>query len=312
MICDYNDAQCRQRGYCDCRQQDNTPEAAAGCGGLMIWLLVGIVAAFIYPAMKILRSDIECEADGSPKFAGAIWLFLSPVFGFLSNVLYQVVFAVGACALAALQSRVTNSVYVAGALLIYFLSISLALLAFIFKNRMTLKNFLVRAETRTANRTLTVIGVGGMTLLTGFAGVGVVHSAARGYSLHRAEINAESERREKTIVADAAKFDSYVGKYKLITINDDTLFRVKKSGKHLRLSRDDRKASGILPRTAKEGCLLTPQLEGNSIFFAVSECVVDGKPSPLAKVYFEIRKSRTVMSFVYNVRASGDELEKIE
>ncbi len=315
MVCTYNDPQCKNQGYCNCRR-DDTAEAAVGLGGLLLMLVVGIVASFLYPAIKILRSEIEYEANGATKFAGSSWLFLSPVFGFLSNVLYQIVFAAGACAAGGLQSKIiTGTVYTLGVFGIYALSISLAVISFAFKNRQVIKSFFAEPETRTSGKTLMMIGAGVMVLLVGFAGLGIVAAATNGYFSRRAEVNAETERQEKLISSDAANHDAYVGKYKLITREDDTIFQVVKSsdGKGLRLSRLDGKNNGKNSGiTGENACLLTPQLEGNSVFYAVTECTVDGKPSPLAKVYFEIRKTRTVMGFVYNVRASGDDLEKIE
>ena len=310
MVCTYNDPQCKNQGYCNCRR-DDTAEAAVGLSGLLLMLVVGIVASFLYPAIKILRSPHEREANGEMKFAGTLWLFLSPLFGFLSNMLYQIVFAVGACGFAAERSRIAASIFAIGVLVLYILSIGLALLAFVFGNWQLIKNFFTKAETRNANKTLTMAGAGVMALLIAFAGLGIIAAATGGYSSHRADVNAESERQEKLISADTINYDSYIGKYKLITREDDVVFQVAKAddGKNLRLSRYDEKAGGI---TGKAGCLLTPQLEGNSVYYAVSECIVEEQPSPLAKVYFEIRKTRTMMGFTYNVRASGDELEKIK
>ena len=309
MVCTYNDPQCIHQGYCNCRR-DDTAEAAVGLGGLLLMLVAGIVASFLYPAIKILRSPPEWEANGEMKFAGTLWLFLSPLFGFLSNMLYQIVFAVGACSLDGERSRVAASIYAIGIFLIYLLAISLALLAFVFKNWLTMKMFFTKPETRNGNKTLTMAGAGVMALLIAFAGLGIIAAATGGYSSHRADVNAENERQEELISADTVNYDSYAGKYKLITREDSTLFQVTKNadGKNLRLKTN----AGEAETNGEAGCLLTPQLEGNSVYYGVSECVVDGKPSPLAKVYFEIRKTRTVMGFVYNVRASGDELEKIK
>lgn len=309
MICSYNDSQCVNQGYCNCRQ-DNTSEAAVGLGGLLIMLVVGIVASFLYPAIKILRSQPEQETNGETKFVGALWLFLSPLFGFLSNMLYQVVFAIGACGVSATQSRIAGSIYVVGMLLIYLMAIGLALLTFLFKNWQTIKLFFTEPETRNGNKTLTMAGAGIMALLIGLASLGIVAAATGGYFSRRAEINAETNRQEKIISADVTNYDNYIGKYKLITREDDTVFQVVRSddGDGLRLSRYDEKDGGI---TDRKGCLLMPKLEGDAVYYAVSECLVDGKPSPLTKVYFEIRKTRTMMGFVYNVRTSGDELEKI-
>lgn len=309
MICAYKDPQCNEQGLCNCRP-GNTSEAAVGLGGLVIWLLVGIVASFLYPAIKILRSPQNYEANGAPQFAGTVWLFLSPPFGFLSHTLYQILFAAGACALDATQSKITGAVYAVGMFVIYILAMGLALLAFLFRNWKTINLFFDKPETRTGNKTLTIAGAGVMTLLILFAGLGIAAAATGGYFSHRTDVLAETERQEKIISDDTANYDRYVGRYKLITRDDDTLFRIMKSddGRNLRLIRE----TGKEVTGGKSGCLLTPKLEGDAIYYAVSECVIDGKPSALAKVYFEIRKTRTVMSFTYNVRAAGDELEQIK
>ncbi len=310
MTCTYNDSQCNQQGYCNCHR-DSTPEAAAGLGGLLIMMIVGIVASFLYPAIKILRSNTDYEANGTPKFSGTLWLFLSPVFGFLSNMLYQIVFAVGACAANAERSKVAGSIYLIGMFAIYILAIGLALIAFLFRNRESVKLFFTKPEARTSNKTLTIAGAGVMVLLIAFAGVGIAAAAVNGYFSRQADIQAVSDQQNKLIAADTANFDSYVGKYKLITRDDDTLFQIAKSDdeKNLRLTMDTGKANGA---SGKTGCLLSPKTEGSSVYYAVSECLVNGKPSPLARVYFEIQKSRTVMDFVYNVRSNSDTLEKIK
>lgn len=310
MTCTYNDSQCNQQGYCNCHR-DSTPEAAAGLGGLLVMMVVGIVASFLYPAIKILRSNTDYEANGTPKFSGTLWLFLSPVFGFLSNMLYQIVFAVGACAANALQSKVANSIYIIGMFIIYILAMGLALIAFLFENWHAIKLFFTKPETRTGNKTATLAGAGVMALLIAFAGVGIAAAAANGYFARQADIQAANDQQNKLIATDTANYDSYIGKYKLITRDDETIFQVVKSddGKNLRLTMDTGKANGA---NGKSGCLLTPKTGGSSVYYAVSECIVDGKPSPLARIYFEVQKSRTVMDFTYNIRANGDTLEKIK
>ena len=107
---------CINDNYCYC--SDQLPEASAGGMGIILLILVGFIVSFLYPSVKILRADREYDDFHNPKFAGSLWLFLSPVFGFLSNMLYQIIFSASACALGALQLKVTNSIYISGMFLI--------------------------------------------------------------------------------------------------------------------------------------------------------------------------------------------------
>lgn len=151
MICTNNDSRCFQQEYCSC-YQDNTVEASSGCAELLVFLVFGVIASFSYPSIKIARSNAGFDSKGSQKFAGAAWLFASPLFGMLSAMLFQVVFAMGACAAGALQVKTTNSVYVAANFLIYFAATGMATTTFIFKNRKQIKLFAVDSNDRSANK----------------------------------------------------------------------------------------------------------------------------------------------------------------
>jgi hypothetical protein len=304
------DSQCLNQGYCNCHQ-DTTSEAAVGLGGILIMMIVGIAASFLYPAIRIMRSDYNYETNGILKFSGTLWLFLSPVFGFLSNMLYQIVFAVGACAANALQSKIANSVYIIGMFAIYLLAIGLAVIAFLFKNWEAIKLFFTKAETRSGGKMLTLFGVGLMVALVLFAGLGIAVAATTGYFSHQARIQAVNDKPSKTISTEAAKYDLYVGKYKFISRDDKTVFQVAKSddGKNLRLITDAGKTGKT---NGKSGCLLSPNTEVNSVYYAVSECIVEGKSSSLSRIYFEVQKSRTIMSFIYNAKTNSDTLKKIK
>lgn len=304
---------CRNQGYCFCRE-DKTSEAAAGCGSLGFTMVIGIFASFLYPAIRIFRSEIEYDENHSPKFAGSVWLFTSPLFGFLGNMLYQIVFAIGACAAEALHSKMTNSIYAAGMFLIYALAIGLALSAFLIKNRTVIKLFITEAATRTINKILILSGVGIMMLLTAFAGIGIVFAAADALFIFQSGTRSFSEKENKRISEELLKFDSYIGKYKVVTRNEKEVFIVSKSndGKSLILNLDIGRNEN--DKTIS-GCRLSPKFKENSIYYTVSDCVVNGKISPLAKVYFESEKGergKIKMYFSYNVRASGDTLEKIQ
>ena len=309
MYCPNNNFRCVDQGYCNCHD-DRTAEAAGGCGELLILMVVGIFAAFLYPAIRIFRSNVEYDHDYKPKFAGVVWLFTSPVFGFLANMLYQVVFALAACTAGALQSKNTNSIYITGMFLIYGLAMGLAVIAFIIKNRTAIKLFFTETENRNAGKTATLAGLFIMILSTVLAFTGVVLTATAGYFSVRSDIQNTEKSRSQLIVAEKVKFNSYVGKYKFTTRSDKQLFVVSKSGngENLRLNAKDEKAE----EANNDGCLLTPNLENNSIYYAVSGCVVGGKQSALGKVYFRVEGNKTKMDFVYNVRANGDTLEKIK
>lgn len=188
MYCRSNNFRCRDQGYCDC-SDNSTSEAAGGCGEIAILAVVGIFAAFLYPMIRIFRSNIQYDTqNGSPKFAGAVWLFTSPVFGFLAAMLYQVVFAVGACSAGALESKITNSVYIAGNFLIYTLAMGLAVIAFLIKNRTVLKLFVTEAQGRSFGKAATLAGLVIMVGLTVLVFIGVGFTIAEGYFLVQTSI----------------------------------------------------------------------------------------------------------------------------
>lgn len=309
MICTNNDSRCIQTGYCSCHR-DDVSEAATGVGGLMFGAVIGIFISFSYPTIKILRSEKTYEANGSPKFSGSSWLFVSPAFGLLSSMLYQVMFALAACSVSAIQSKTTNSIYLCGMFAIYALTVGLAVLAFTFTNRKVIALLLTVAETRTINKMVIMVCAGLIGLLAAFFAAGAIVTATNAYFELETNIQEANENEENLISKEKGKFDSYVGKYKLTTRNDNILFLVSKSsdGKGLRLNIDSENAAD----TNNLGCLLTPKIEGNSTYYTVSECVIDGKTSPLQKVYFNMRKERTEMTFNYGIRASGDTLKKID
>lgn len=309
MICVNNDLRCHNQGYCSCHH-DNTAEAASGCGEILIFLIAGVVLSFLYPSLKIMRSNAKFEDDGSQNFVGAMWLFTSPLFGLLSTMLFQIVFALGACAAEALQSKVTNSVFVAGTFAIYVLATGVASITFVIKNRIVIKNFLIESSNRTARKTATLAGLILMLILFCLAGIGFFVTMANGYFINQSNVQNSRKKHNDLISNEIKKFDSYIGKYRLITRSDKELFVVSKSsdGKILVLNMDNGKDA----ESGNRGCLLTPGIEENSIYYSVSNCTVDGKESPLAKVYFRIENNKTKMDFVYNIRASGDTLEKIK
>ena len=181
MYCPKNNFRCRDQGYCNCH--DQTAEAAGGCGGLLFLAAIGIFAAFLYPAIRIFRSTIESDANYTPKFAGAVWLFTSPVFGFLATMLYQVVFALGACTAGGLKSEATGSVYASGLFLIYALAIGLAVIAFVIKNRTAIKLFFTESASRSLGKTTILFFIPVMVILTILAITGVAFNAVYGISL---------------------------------------------------------------------------------------------------------------------------------
>ncbi len=310
MRCDNNEIRCRNQGYCDC-YQDSTSEAAAGCGGLLITMIVGIVAAFLYPAVRIQRSSFEYETKGSLKFAGTKWLFLSPLFGFLSNTLYQTVFAFGACAADALHNRATSSIYKIGMFAIYILATGLALITFLFKNRNTIKLFVTEGKTRTVKKALILAGAGVIGLLAVCGAIGIVSVAVTDYYLRRANIQVLDDKQNQILSKEIARYDLYVGKYKLTGRNDGNLFQVTKSedGKNLNLTMVVGKSGET---NSNAICLLSPTVEENSIYYAVSDCVVNGKLSLLSKVRFKSERNKMTMNFIYNGKMSNSTLEKIK
>lgn len=308
MYCPNNNFRCRDQGYCTC--QDQTAEAAGGCGGILFLAAIGVIAAFLYPAIRIFRSSIESDASDTPKFAGAVWLFTSPLFGFLATMLYQFVFALAACAAGGLESEVTAPVYAGGLFLIYALAIGLAVVAFVIKNRTAIKLFFTERESRSFGKTAILAGLLLMVLLTFCASAGVAFNAAYAYHLFGSNIENAGKKDEQLIAAERSKFDLYIGTYKFITRNENEQFVIAKSGdgKTLRLNMNGEKNN----KANAEGCLLTPNVDGNAVYYTVSNCVVNGKQSPLGQVYFEVKDDKTRLNFLYNVRASGDTLVKIK
>ena len=303
---------CLDQGYCDCHQE-KTAEATGGCLEILILMVVGVFAAFLYPAIRIFRSNIKYNHDYEPQFSGAVWLFTSPLFGFLAQMLYQFLFMLAAGAVTTTTGsppKIIISIFKVGMFVIYALAIGLAVAAFLIKNRAAIKLFVTAASSRTVRKTAILIGLLFMASLTVFAAAGIVVFGAEGYFNVQSDIQNTGGREQKTIFDEKVKFDSYVGKYKFTTRSDKELFVVSKSGngENLRLNMKDEKAEG----RNNDGCLLTPKIEENSIYYAVSECVVDGRQSPLGKIYFRVEGNKTKMYFVYNVRANGDTLEKIK
>lgn len=309
MYCSSNNFRCRDQGYCNC-QDDRTAEAAGGCGGILFLGAIGIFAAFLYPSIRIFRLNIESDAKDAPKFAGAVWLFTSPLFGFLATMLYQLVFAIGACTAGGLESEVTGSVYAGGLFLIYALAIGLAVVAFVIKNRTAVKLFFTESESRSFGKVAMLVGLLTMVLVTVCAITGIAINAIYAYHLVGSNIENAGKKDERLIIDERSKFDLYIGTYKFITRNENEQFVIAKSGdgKTLRLNMNGEKNN----KANAEGCLLTPNVDGNAVYYTVSNCVVNGKQSPLGKVYLEVKDDKTKMNFLYNVRASGDTLVKIK
>ncbi|MCD9186298.1 MAG: hypothetical protein LUM44_07680 [Pyrinomonadaceae bacterium] len=309
MICVNNDSRCIQTGYCSCHR-DDLSEAATGIGGLFFGAVIGIFISFLYPAIKILRSEKKYEPNGLPKFSGSLWLFLSPLFGLLSNMLYQVTFALAACSAGAIQLKFTNSIYVAGTFAIYALAVGLAVSAFAFKNRKVIHLLFIMAENRTGNKIFILICAGLMGLLAAFFAAGAVVAATSTYFEFKTNIQSNIKKDNELISNEINKFDFYIGKYKFITRGDKELFVISKStnGKNLILNMDNANSE----TSKNKGCILTPRLEGEAIYYSVSECSVDGKKSPLQTIYFKTDDNRIQMNFLYDIRASGDTLEKIK
>ncbi len=307
MYCSSNNFRCRDQGYCSCRD-DQTAEAAGGCGGILFLAAIGIFAAFLYPAIRIFRSNIEFDDYNSPKFAGTKWLLLSPVFGFLSQMLFQLIFTFSAAALISGPSQVAALVFKAGLFTIYLFAMGLSTIAFSIKNREAIKLFAVDTKTRNVRKSLSLIALLFVLIFAALAATGIIFSSAEGYFTVRSNVQNEVEKDRQLILDEQHKFDSYVGKYRITTRNDKILFLVSKSKneKALRLSMDSENNR----ENANLGCLLTPAIEGNSIYFAVSECLVEDKPSPLSKVYFRLESNKTKMDFIYNGNSSGDTLVK--
>lgn len=314
MYCSSNNFRCRDQGYCDCRD-DRTAEAAAGCGGILFLTVIGIFAAFLYPAIRIFRSTAATNSkpDRSPKFAGAVWLFTAPVFGLLANMLYHLVFALGACTAGALESEVTKFVYLSGMLSIYALAMGLAVIAFVIKNQAAIRVFVAEPSNRSFDKTIQLIGLLIMAVLTVGAAAGVVFNIAGGYQSMHSEIENTRKKQEQLIITERNRFVFYIGTYKFTTRSETESFIVSKDsdGKNLRLNiKGEESGETNTGETNTEGCLLTPDVEGNGVYYAVSNCVVDGQPSPLEKVYFDLKNNSTRMHFLYNVHSSGDTLIK--
>ena len=256
----------------------------------------------------LFKHRIGCERYA--EIHGAVWLFTSPLFGFLATMLYQVVFALAACTVGGLESKVTGSAYAGGLFLVYALAIGLAVAAFVIKNRTASKLFFTESESRSFGKTAILTGLLLMVLLTVCAVVGVAFNAVYAYHLVGSNIENAGKKDEQLIVAERSKFASYIGTYKFTTRNEPELFVVSKTddGKNLSLSINGGKSN----KANSEGCLLTPNVEGNSIYYAVSNCVVNGKQIPLGQVYFEVKDDKTKMNFLYNVKANGDTLVKIK
>ena len=157
MICVNNDSRCLQYGYCSCHH-DNTAEASSGCAELLIFLIFGVIVSFLYPSIKIARSNAGFDSKGFQKFAGAIWLFVSPLFAMLSTTLFQIVFTMGACAVGSLQVKFTNSVYITANFLIYFAATGLATVTFAVKNREQIKLFVIDSNNRNINKFFVMCG----------------------------------------------------------------------------------------------------------------------------------------------------------
>lgn len=147
----------------------------------MFLLFIGIFASFLYPAIRISRSNVEFDSSDTPKFAGAIWLSGSPLFGFLANTLYQIVFSIAACAAEATSSNITASVYIAGMWLIYALAIGLAVVTFITKNRTAIKLFAIQSSGRSFSKAVILAGLFFMTLLVFVSVAGVIFAGIDGY-----------------------------------------------------------------------------------------------------------------------------------
>ena len=309
MICSNNNYQCREQGYCNC--YDPLPEASAGSMGLLALVFVGVFAAFLYPALKILRSERNFDEYHRPNFAGTKWLFLSPIFGFLANTLYQIIFAAGACAAGALQSKMTNYIYVVGAFTIYFLATALALLAFSGKNFEAIKLFFKDSNTRSIRNVATVAGIGLLLLYLLFTVTKIAFVFSEAYSVQTAGNAASSDKQQKLIADESWNFERYVGRYKLITRQELIVFVIRKdaSEKALRLSLEDKSNS-----EKSDGCLLTPTVNNETVVYIVSDCVVDGKTSPLDSVSFSVSKKEVKMHFTYSIESRsflGDDLQKI-
>lgn len=157
MICVNNDSRCIDQGYCGCHH-DQTAEASSGCAELLIFLIFGVVVSFLYPSIKIARSNAGFDSKGSQKFAGATWLFVSPLFAMLSTMLFQIVFAIGACAAGSLQVKIMNSVHIAAIFLIYFAATGLATVTFITKNRNQIRLFVINSNDRSVNKFFILCG----------------------------------------------------------------------------------------------------------------------------------------------------------
>ena len=157
MICVNNDSRCIHQGYCSCHH-NQTAEASSGCGELLIFFIFGVVVSFLYPSIKIARSNAGFDSKGSQKFAGAAWLFVSPLFAMLPTMLFQIVFALGACAAGSLQVKITNSVHIAAIFLIYFAATGLSAVTFIAKNRNQIRLFVIDSNDRSVSKFFILCG----------------------------------------------------------------------------------------------------------------------------------------------------------
>lgn len=309
MICSNNNYQCREQGYCNC--YDPLPEASAGSMGLIALAVVGVFAAFLYPALKIMRSGRNFDEYHRPEFAGIKWLFLSPIFGFLANTLYQIIFTAGACATGTLQSKMTNYIYVIGAFTIYFLATALALLAFAGKNFEVIKSFFRDSGVRSIRSIMIMAGIGLLLLYLLFTVTKITFVFSDAYSFQTDSNAASNDKQQKLINDESRNFERYVGRYKLITRKESVIFVIHKdaSEKALRLSLEDKSHS-----EKSGGCLLTPAVNNETVVYTVSDCVVDGKPSPLDSVSFSVSKNEVKMHFTYSIESRsflGDDLQKI-
>ena len=225
MYCPNNYYGCRERGYCDCHDTA-TAETAEGCGGLLFLMVVGIIAGFLYPAIRIFRSDIEYYPNNdTPKFAGVVWLLTSPLFGFLSGMLYQTVFAMGACAAEATNIKITNYIYATGFFAIYALAMGLAVIAFLIKNRTAIQMLVIEPATLSIGKIASLIGLAVITFLAFCAVLGVLYMAAQGYFHLKYGF-------QNTVENEKAKIKIYEGKYKYTTRNQKAA-KLKESGVHL-------------------------------------------------------------------------------
>lgn len=201
----------------------------------------------------------------------------------------------GACAVAGeVGGRSIHSAYRISTFAIYALAIGLALITFIIKNWRVFKAFFTYPEIRTGKKKTVIGGVAAITLLLGFFALGILVTGmyeAFSIASDRAAIRTLQEKQIADVVKD---YDELVGKYKWR--GKDEYFKVQKGdeGVGLRLIRVA--AAGKKKATGK-GCLLTPRTSREKTYFTISECVVDGKESPLSSIEFDAEKGNPVMTF---------------